>query len=136
MSSLAVGSPSALLRRMSLRSTLTLDTAVTAANGVAYLLAAGPLGDLLGMSPGLLRLLGGVLVAFAAAVWLTAARAVVRRGAVLAIVIVNALWAIGSLVAAIGGLDSPTVAGTAWIVAQAIVVAAFAELQLTALRRR
>ncbi len=59
-------------RRVSLRSALQLDAGVSGANGAAYLLAAGPLGDLLGLSAPLLRVLGLVLIAFSALVWLTA----------------------------------------------------------------
>jgi len=112
-----------------------LDAAVTGVNGAAYLLAAGPLGELLGLSPTLLRVLGGILVAFALAVWLTATRSAVPRGVVVAIVAVNAAWAVGSVAVAIGGWTSPTTIGALWVVAQAIVVGAFAELQATALRR-
>ena len=45
-----------------LRLALLLDAAVTGANGVAYLAAAGPLGDLLGLPAGLLRGFGAVLL--------------------------------------------------------------------------
>jgi hypothetical protein len=135
MTTLTVSSLAAVTRRVTLRGALLLDAAVTGANGAAYLLAAGPLGDLLGLSPTLLRLLGAGLLAFALAVWLTATRAAVSRGAVVAIVALNAAWAAGSLGLAIGGWASPTTIGTLWIVAQALVVGAFAELQATALRR-
>jgi hypothetical protein len=135
MTTLAPGSLSAITRRVTLRGALLLDAAVTGANGAAYLLAAGPLGDLLGLSPTLLRLLGAVLVAFALVVWLTATRPAVPRAAVVAIVALNAAWALASVVVAIGGWTSRTTIGTVWIVAQALVVAAFAELQATALRR-
>jgi hypothetical protein len=135
MTTLTVGSLAAVTRRLTLRGALLLDAAVTGANGAAYLLAAGPLGDLLGLSPTLLRLLGAGLLAFALAVWLIATRAAVPRGAVMAIVALNAAWGAGSLVLAIGGWASPTTIGTLWIVAQALVVGAFAELQATALRR-
>ena len=135
MASLAIHRTTDLLSRVSLRAALRLDSAVTGANGAAYLLAAGPLGDLLGLSPALLRALGVVLIAFAALVWLTAARPALPRHAVLAIVAVNAAWALASVVVAIGGWTSPTVAATLWIVAQAVVVAGFAELQAWALRR-
>jgi hypothetical protein len=135
MTTLTVGTLAAMTRRVTLRGALLLDAAVTGANGAAYLLAAGPLGDLLGLSPTLLRLLGAVLVAFALAVWLTATRAAVPRGPVMAIVALNAAWAAGSLVLAIGGWASPTTIGTLWIVAQALAVGAFAELQATARRR-
>jgi hypothetical protein len=59
----------------------------------------------------------------------------VPRRAVVALVAVNAAWALGSVAVAIGGWPSPTTIGTLWIVAQAAVVGAFAELQATALRR-
>jgi hypothetical protein len=119
-----------------LRVALKLDAIVTGANGAAYLIAAGPLGDLLGLSPALLRGTGAFLLAFAAAVWLTATRPSIPRPAVYAIVAANAVWAIDSVVAAIAGWGTPETAGTVWIVMQAIVVAGFAELQLTGLRRR
>jgi len=135
MTTLASDSLVTLTRRVTLRGALLLDAAVTGANGAAYLLAADPLGDLLGLSPTLLRLLGAGLLAFALAVWLTAMRPTVPRGAVVAIIAVNAAWAAGSIAVAIGGWTSPTTIGTLWIVAQALVVAAFAELQATALRR-
>ena len=40
---------------MSLRTVLKLDALVTGANGAAYLVGAGPLADLLGLSPALLQ---------------------------------------------------------------------------------
>jgi hypothetical protein len=135
MTTLALGSLADMTRRVTLRGALLLDAAATGANGAAYLLAAGPLGDLLGLSPTLLRLLGAVLVAFALAVWLAATRPGVPRVAVVAIVALNAVWAVGSVVVAIGGWTSPSTVGTLWIVAQALVVGAFAELQANALRR-
>jgi hypothetical protein len=119
-----------------LRAALKLDAVVTGANGAAYLLAAGPLSDLLGLSAPLLRGTGAFLLAFAALVWITGSRREIPRGPVYAIVIANAVWAADSLVAAIAGWGDPTTAGTVWIVFQAIVVAAFAELQLTGLRRK
>jgi hypothetical protein len=114
--------------RSLLRPALLLDAAVSGANGVAYLAAAGPLEDLLGLPAAWLRAAGLVLVAFAALVALAARRP--SAGAVRAIVAVNAAWAIGSLVLAIAGWGSPETAGTVWIVLQALVVAGFAELQV------
>lgn len=119
-----------------LRVALKLDAIVTGANGAAYLIAAGPLSDLLGLSPALLRGTGAFLLAFAAAVWITATRPTILRPAAYAIVAANALWAIGSVVAAIAGMGTPETVGTIWIVLQAIVVAGFAELQLAGLRRK
>ena len=111
-----------------LRPALLLDAAVTGVNGVAYLAAAGPLEDLLGLPAAWLRTAGIVLVAFAAFVALVSRRP--SAAAVAAIVAVNALWVAGSLVFAVAGWGSPETAGTVWIVLQALVVAGFAELQV------
>jgi hypothetical protein len=119
-----------------LRLALKLDAVVTGANGAAYLIAAGPLGDLLGLSPALLRGTGAFLLAFAAAVWLTATRPQIPRAPAYAIVAANTTWAAASIVAAIAAWGTPEAAGSVWIVLQAIVVAGFAELQLTGLRRK
>jgi hypothetical protein len=118
-----------------LRVALKLDAVVTGANGAAYLVAAGPLGDLLGFSPSLLRAVGAFLLLFAIGVWVTGTRPVLPRGAVRAIVGANAAWAVGSAIAAIAGWGSPETVGTVWTVLQALVVAAFAELQVVGLRR-
>ena len=117
--------------RSLLQDALRLDAAVTGANGLAYLVAAGPLEDLLGLDAALLRGAGAVLVAFAAFVVLAGT----RRGAVKAVVAVNAVWALDSLVAAAAGWGSPTTAGTVWIVLQALTVGGFAGLQALGLRR-
>jgi hypothetical protein len=109
---------------------------VTGVNGAAYVVAAEPLGDLLGLSPSLLRAAGAFLVAFAVLVWLTATRTAIPRPAVYAIVAANALWALGSITGAIARWGSPEPAGTVWIVLQAAVVAGFAGLQVMGLRRQ
>ena len=114
--------------RSLLRPALILDAAVTGVNGVAYLAAAGPLEDLLGLPASWLRTAGVVLVAFALFVALVARRP--SAGAVSAIVAVNVAWVLGSLLFAIAGWGSPETVGTVWIVLQALVVAGFAELQV------
>jgi hypothetical protein len=116
-------------RETVLRLALRLDAAVTAANGAAYLALAGPLEDLLGLEPSLLRPAGALLLVFAAAVWLVAGQRSIPRVAVLAVVAVNGLWVAGSLALASFGWGSPETAGTVWVVLQALVVAAFAEVQ-------
>jgi hypothetical protein len=123
-------------RAVSLPLALRLDAVVTAGNGVAYLAAAGPLSDLLGLDAAFLRGIGAFLLAFAAVVWRVGARESPRAAAVRAVVAVNLAWVAGSLVLAAAGLGSPSSAGTVWTVLQAAVVGAFAELQVLALRRR
>jgi hypothetical protein len=124
----------ALPRETLLRLVLKLDAVVTGANGVAYLAAAEPLEDLLGVSAELMRPIGAFLVLFAAAVWFVATRRMVPRAAVLAIATANAVWALGSLVFAAAEASSPNTVGTVWVLLQALVVAGFAALQALASR--
>ncbi|MFF7177851.1 hypothetical protein [Streptomyces sp. NPDC008121] len=120
--------PQSMVRRF-----LALDAAVTGGNGLAYLAASGPLGELLGVGSGLLLELGLLLTAFAAGVAWLATRPRPAALGVRLVVDVNALWAVLSLVALVAWLE-PTTAGLVWIPAQAAVVAAFAVLQWSALR--
>jgi len=122
-------------RRSLLRTALTLDAGVTAANGAAYLALAGPLHDLLGLSETLLRGAGAFLLVYALAVGLLAARPRPPRAGVLAVIAANALWAADSVVAALAGWGDPTTAGAVWLVLQAVVVAGFAALQVAGLAR-
>jgi hypothetical protein len=114
---------------MSLRTALKLDAIVTGANGAAYLVAAGPLEDLLGLSPALLRGIGAFLLLFSAAVWIVASRPRVSSTAALAVIAVNVLWAADSIAFLASGFEDPTTFGAIWIVMQALVVAGFAGLQ-------
>lgn len=110
-----------------LRPALVADAVISAANGIAYLAAAGPIGDALGLSPSLLRGVGAFFLVWAACVALVARTP--RRGAVTAVIVLNAIWAIDSLVVAAAGWGDPTTAGTVWIVLQALAVAALAAVQ-------
>lgn len=121
--------------RSLLRTALLLDAFSSGANGVAYLVAAGPLEDALGLSSTLLRATGAFFVVYGAAVFATAPRTPAPRPIVAGIIAGNAVWAVGSIVAAIVDWGSPTTGGTVWVVLQALIVAGFAELQLTGLRR-
>ncbi|CAL9581899.1 hypothetical protein [Streptomyces sp. enrichment culture] len=120
--------PQVMLRRF-----LGLDAVVTGANGVAYVVASGPLGRLLGVDAPLLAGLGVFLVVFAAAVGVLASRPAPAARAVTAVVDANVLWAALSLVALFAWLE-PSTAGAVWIPAQALTVAGFAVLQWSALR--
>ncbi|WP_031004546.1 hypothetical protein [Streptomyces sp. NRRL F-5727] len=120
--------PQSMVRRF-----LALDAVVTGANGLAYALASGPLGDLLGVDPALLLGLGLFLTAFAAGVGSLASRPAPPALAVKLVVDANLLWAVLSLVALAAWLD-PTTAGLVWTPMQAGTVAGFAFLQWSALR--
>lgn len=119
--------------RTMLRRFLALDAVVTGANGLAYALASSPLGRLLGLDTGFLLGIGLFLVVYAAAVGALAAQARPSATGVKLIVDANALWAVLSVAALVVWLE-PSAVGALWIPAQAVVVAAFAALQWTALR--
>ena len=119
-----------------LRLALRLDAVVSGLNGVAYLVAAPLLDDLLGLDRGLLRGVGAFLLVYAAAVWAIPSGPRVSAAAVEAVVGANLLWAAGSVVAVVVGIGSLTGPGAAWLVLQAAVVAGFAVLQVVGLRRR
>lgn len=58
-----------------------------------------------------------------------------RRAAVLAVVVANALWVIDSVLLLALGWVEPKALGYAFVAAQALVVALFAEAQVLGLRR-
>ncbi|MCE4942072.1 hypothetical protein LVX13_02850 [Streptomyces albulus] len=117
-----------------LRRFLALDAVVTGANGLAYLLAPGPVGRLIGVDPGLLAGLGAFLTAYGAAAGVLAVRARQPALTVRLVVLANVVWAVSSLVAPALWFDAST-AGTVWIPLQGVVVGGFAALQYGAFRR-
>ncbi|MFJ5832627.1 hypothetical protein [Streptomyces sp. NPDC093089] len=118
---------------VAVRRFLALDAVVTGANGIAYVAASGPLGELLGVDAGLLFELGLFLTAFAAGVAWLASRRRPAALAVKAVVDANVVWAVLSVVALVAWLE-PTAAGLLWTPMQAAAVAGFAGLQWAALR--
>ncbi|WP_316520987.1 hypothetical protein [Kitasatospora brasiliensis] len=117
------------------RGTLALDAVVTGGNGLAYLAFSGPLGELLGAGRSTVVGVGALLLGYALAVGALAARRRPPAFGVRAVIDLNLVWVVLSLVAMELWLE-PTTAGFVWIPAQAAVVAVFAVLQFTALRRR
>ncbi|MET9379437.1 hypothetical protein ABZX98_35735 [Streptomyces sp. NPDC002992] len=120
--------PQSMVRRF-----LALDAVVTGANGLAYLVASGPLGELLGVDSALLLELGVFLTLFAAGVAWLASRPQPSVLGVKLVVDANILWAVVSIVALVAWLE-PTTAGLVWTPMQAATVAGFAGLQWSALR--
>lgn len=107
---------------------LLADAAVTGLNGVAYLALPGVLGDAFGIPSTLLTVLGVLLIVVAAAVTVLGTRRPIPRSGMLAIAVVNGVWALGSIGYAVAG--SLTGLGLTWVLVQATVVAVFAGLQL------
>lgn len=112
-----------------LRNALLLDGLLSGVTGLLLVLAAGWLGAFLELPRPLLLVAGSALLPFAALlVWLSN-RAEISRQAIWAVIAVNALWVIDSLLVLVIGWVSPNLFGYAFVIAQALAVALLAELQ-------
>ena len=126
----ALGTTSAFLRYV-----LFADALVSGATGALMAGAAGVLEPILQVPATLLRIAGLALLPYAAFVAILARRDVPPRGMVWAVVAGNALWAIDCVALLFTGWIDPSLLGVAFVLMQAVVVAAFAELQVVGLRR-
>jgi hypothetical protein len=119
-----------------LRRALLTDAVISFATGLLMFLGASFLGSLLMLPDALLRFAGLFLLPYGLIVAYVAMRASLSRGAIWAIIIINALWAVDSIVLLLTGWVTPNALGYAFVVAQALVVAGFAEAQYIGLRQR
>jgi hypothetical protein len=124
-----MSNPSSFLRRA-----LIVDAAVSAATGLMIALGANLLAALLGLPVALLDYAGISLIPFAVLVVWVAARDTLRRAGVWAVIVCNAVWSIDSILLLLSGTVAPTWLGTAFVIAQAVVVAVLAELEYLGLR--
>jgi hypothetical protein len=122
--------PSLFLRR-----SLILDAAASGATGALMLAGAGVLEGWLGVPTALMRGAGLVLVPYVAFVGYLAARQTLTPAAVWTVIVANMLWAAASVALLLSGWIAPTALGYAFVIAQAVVVAAFGELQYVGMRR-
>ena len=118
-----------------LRNALLVDAAASGATGLLMIAGAGLLEGLLGLPAALLRGAGFVLVPYVAFVVWAGTREHIQGGAVWAIIIANAAWAIASVFLLIGTL-TPTLLGYAFVIGQALVVALLGEAQYVGLKRQ
>jgi hypothetical protein len=121
---------------LTLRNVLLLDAVLTGVNGLAYVAAAATLGTLLGPSTAVIVGLGVFMLVYAAVAAWIGTRRPVSRLAVGLIADGNIVWAVASVIVVAFGWLGLTTAGTGWTLMQAALVAAFAALQMAALRRR
>jgi hypothetical protein len=118
-----------------LRRALIADAVISGTTGVLMLAAAAPLARILGVPTALLSSAGVSLLPFVAfLIWLCT-RASVPRSAVWLVIALNLAWVIGSIALLFIDRLDPNGLGIAFILVQAIAVAAFAEAQYVALRR-
>jgi hypothetical protein len=116
-----------------LRRILLADAVISGTTGVLMLAAASLLARVLGLPEPLLRYAGFSLLPFAALVLYLAKRDVLPRGGVWTIIALNAGWVIASV--ALLFLVAPNALGYAFVIVQAVAVAALAEMQYMGLRR-
>lgn len=118
-----------------LRLALRIDATASGALGVLGVAAAPLLADLLGPPASVLFGVGVFFVVFAAALLVLASRRTIPRPAAWTVVIGNAAWTVGSVVATIVAAGTLTGLGVGIVLAQAAAVAVFADLQWMGLRR-
>lgn len=118
-----------------LQRVLLADAATCVAAGLLMLFGAGFLDGLLGVPPALLRYAGASLLPFAALLVYAGTRAYSSRAIIWAVIAWNTVWAFDSMALLFTGWIAPTGLGIAFISAQALAVALFAELEYVGLRR-
>jgi hypothetical protein len=124
-------SASAFLRRA-----LVADAVVSGAAGLLMAAGAEPLHELLRVPVQLIHVAGLVLLPYALVLARLSRHRLLRAPAVGAVIATNVLWALASvLVVVLAGSQHPSALGYAFVVGQALVVAAFAALQFLGLRR-
>ena len=118
-----------------LRQVLIADAAVSGAAGLLMAAGAPFLSPLLGLPSGLLLWAGLALFPFVALLIVVARRGEASRLVLVDIIAVNALWVAASFGLLVSGAVAPTMLGYAFVIAQALMVALLAELQVVGLRR-
>ncbi len=118
-----------------LRAALAVDSVASGIMGLGLTLASVSLSPLLGLPQPLLLAVGLACLGWGAVTGWLARRENARRGAILAVIAINAIWVVESLLLAFGGWVSLTGLGLAFVLLQALAVAVFAEAQWIGLRR-
>lgn len=118
-----------------LRRVLMLDAIASGATGLLLAFGAGALAPITGIDPAVAGPAGYFLIPYAGLVAWLAGRPAQPVPLVWAVVIVNLVWVVESLgVLALGWL-APNALGMAFVIAQAVVVGVFAELQIVGLKK-
>lgn len=122
--------PSPFLRRA-----LQADAIFSGGAALMFVFGAGLLSSLTNLPETFLRNTGFMLAVFVIGVGFLATRGMMPKAAVWAVIAINAVWTVDSLILLASGWVSPNLLGQVFIVAQAIAVGVFAELQFVGLRR-
>ena len=118
-----------------LRNVLKADAAFSAVGAVLMAAGAPIVAPLTGLPPTLLIGAGLALVPWVALLVYIVRQPGVSRLVMIDVIAVNALWAAVSVGLLVSGMIAPNALGAAFVLAQALVVAVFAELQFVGMRR-
>lgn len=118
-----------------LRVVLAVDAISSLMMGLGLALAANMLSTFTSIPQDLLFAAGILLLPFAAFVGFLATRETPSRVGVWAVIAVNALWVLESVVLLVSDWIAPNLLGSIFIAVQAVAVGVFAELQYFGLRK-
>jgi hypothetical protein len=124
---------SSINRNTFLRRVLAVDATTCIATGCLLATAAGPLASMLGLSVDLLQYAGISLFPIAAFIAWVGLRSPVPSVGVWLVIAGNIGWVAGSALVLL--MSSPTTLGYIFVVVQAVVVAALADVEFIGLRR-
>lgn len=117
-----------------LRAALGTDAAVSAASGLAQLAGGIGLASALGLPAPLLQHTGAFFLAYAALLVVLATRPHLHAAWAGFVAAGNLGWALACLAVWAFGVLAPTLAGAAWLAAQALATALFAAWQFAGIR--
>ncbi|HEX7831765.1 MAG TPA: hypothetical protein VF787_19070 [Thermoanaerobaculia bacterium] len=118
-----------------LRRILIADAAISGTTGVAMFAGASFLGELLALPVALLRYSGFSLLPFAAVVLYLATRNPLPRIGVWTVIVANFAWVAASIAVLFATNIAPNGFGYAFVIVQALAVAALADMQYFGLRK-
>lgn len=116
-----------------LRRVLFIDGVVSGAAGLAMIAGAGLLAPLLSLPQELMTIAGIALIPWVIPLVALSRMLLIPRAAVRAVIAINVAWVAGSIVVLF--IATPSLFGYAFVIAQALAVGLFAELQIVALKR-
>jgi hypothetical protein len=116
-----------------LRRVLLIDGLVSGAAALAMIAGAGLMAPLLSLPQELMTIAGVTLIPWVIALAALSRMVLIPRAAIRAVIAINLAWVAGSI--AVLFFATPSLFGTAFVIAQAVTVGLFAELQMLALKR-
>jgi len=116
-----------------LRRVLLADALVSGAAGIVMIAGASLLAPILQLPSALLIIAGFALIPWMLSLLVLSRALLMPRNAVRGVVAVNLAWVLGSIAVLL--TFSPSLLGYAFVIAQAVAVGVFAELQIVALKR-